>query len=70
MDQPLRGESATAGGSARSTPFSAAGQPGSFSLDGRQYEVRGSFWGNRSTMVDEMGGVLAAPTGWAASGGP
>lgn len=33
---------------------------GTFTLDGREYEVRGSLWGNRSTMVDEMGGVLAA----------
>ena len=33
---------------------------GVFSLDGRPYEVRGNFWRTRSTLVDEMGGELAA----------
>ncbi|MDG4826480.1 hypothetical protein O7635_31910 [Asanoa sp. WMMD1127] len=32
---------------------------GAFALDGRHYEVRGSFWGNRSTLLDEMGGEVA-----------
>jgi hypothetical protein len=33
---------------------------GTFALDGRRYEVTATFWRTRSTMVDEMGGVVAA----------
>lgn len=34
-------------------------QGGTFTLDGRDYQVRGSTWGTRSTMLDELGGELA-----------
>jgi hypothetical protein len=33
---------------------------GTFTLDGRPYEVRGNFWGTRSTLVDQLGGELAS----------
>ncbi|GAA1888841.1 hypothetical protein [Asanoa iriomotensis] len=35
-------------------------QGGAFTLDGRRFEVRSSTWGTKSTMVDEMGGEVAA----------
>lgn len=33
---------------------------GEFTLGGRRYEVRGNFWGTRSTLLDQMGGELAS----------
>jgi hypothetical protein len=33
---------------------------GTFELDGRRYQVRSNGWGNKYTMTDEAGGVLAS----------
>ncbi len=33
---------------------------GDFELDGRRYQVRGNVWGNRYTMVDDLGATVAS----------
>ncbi|MEN3609646.1 hypothetical protein AAH979_08865 [Plantactinospora sp. ZYX-F-223] len=33
---------------------------GDFELEGRRYEVRGNAWGNRYTLLDAAGGVVAS----------
>jgi hypothetical protein len=35
-----------------------AGQPGSFTLDGRRYSIPGAIWDTRFALHDEAGGVL------------